>query len=278
MKLTRFARLILVMLVLMPSVMSAHMMDIDISVSNNNIVREDFLIHMEPEDSYDTISYLSVAKPLSVIYDGEFRLIETEQGFLIELKAPKEFDNQIRFSLLLDNLIDKGYEQRTFRTTFHPASIDELSVRLTLPTHFILSPREPSATPKPQDITTDGRAITLEWSFKDSEEIDIAVFYTNQSPASYIWIGILAAAFIVLISYYYFRKKTHASITGMLSIDEQKVVELLRIGVTKQNEIAETLDFSKSKMSKVLRKLEEKELIDKSVYFKTNIIKLKKIK
>ena len=56
------------------------------------------------------------------------------------------------------------------------------------------------------------------------------------------------------------------------------VVKELRKGTKMQKHIAKNLDFSKSKISKVVRKLEEKKIIEKEPYFKTNKIKLKKIK
>ena len=135
--------------------------------------------------------------------------------------------------------------------------------------------KEPSASPMPESVDSDGRHIILNWRFKDDQDRIIAVFY--EGPKTYYLIAVLIILFSLAVIFFLTKARMTHIVTETLSDDEKKVVEQVRKGVKKQKLIAKNLEFSKSKMSKVLRKLEEKGLIEKKPFLKTNIIKLKKI-
>ena len=91
------------------------------------------------------------------------------------------------------------------------------------------------------------------------------------------WPFFLILIFIVSISFglfFYVKKKSREDIYAILSNDEILIIKEIKNNVTKQKEISRNLNFSKSKMSKVIAKLEQKKLISKEPHFKTNIIKL----
>lgn len=254
-------------------------MDIDISLSKNDIVTEIITLTIIGDESYDSVEFTTFMRPLIIIYEGEYSIREEDSNYVIRFEdyiVPGE--NIITFTLVYDQIIESSTKNKIFRTTFYPENAGQMGISLTLPLYHALSAQEPSATPKPALIETDGQRIKLYWEFQ--EQADIAVFYTGQREFG----SQLIPAFIVIVLisfciFIYFKKKTKKHISAVLSSEEIKVVEEVRKGVNKQKEIAKNLDFSKSKMSKVIRKLEEKGLIEKKPYFKTNIIKLsKKIK
>lgn len=254
-------------------------MNIDISLSKNDIVKEVISLTFEAEESYDSVEFTSVIKPLSVYYGGDYSVREEDGNYVITFeKDIKPGKNDLKFVLVYDNIVEGDDNNKVFRTRFYPENTEEMTISLTLPTYYILSDKEPSVTPKSDSITTDGQRIKLEWEFDDLA--DIVVFYESQAEVEFqIILFVILVAVISVFFYFYFKRKTKKHISEVLTSEEKKVVAEIRKGVTKQKEIARNLEFSKSKMSKVIRKLEEKNLIEKKPYFKTNIIKLsKKIK
>jgi len=247
-------------------------MNIDtvISISKNDIVTE--TITFQTNESYDSFAFETLSEPLSIIYDGEYAIKELENSYLITFQKS---NNELTFSLLFDDLVECNKQNRIFRTGF--TSSDQTSVTVILPTGFVLSDKAPQATPMPDKIETDGQRIKLKWHFDDDSVI--AVFYKGpKSHTNFFIISILTIILITFCLFLYFRTHFKRTIKETLSEDEQLIVKELCNRVKIQKTIARNLGFSKSKMSKVLRKLEEKGLVEKTPYFKTNKIKLKKIR
>ena len=257
---------------------ASQQMLVDISISKNDIVTENIGLKIVSNETYDVVAFTTISKPLSIIYDGGYSIRQEGDYYVVVLQ--KELvvgENSLNFTIIYNDLIDRKNKQRVFRTTFHPENNAEMSIRLTLPAHFVLSGKEPSAIPKPDLIITDGQKITLIWDFNNSERADLSVFYEGESNFGTIIIifAVVLSASISLI-FFIFKKSKIRDLEETLSSEELKIVEQIRKGATKQKEIAKNLEFSKSKMSKIARKLEEKGLIERKPYFKTNIIKLSK--
>jgi len=92
-----------------------------------------------------------------------------------------------------------------------------------------------------------------------------------------IFVGMLIGSgitFFVVIG----RKKEQKIAKLVLNEEEQKIFDLIieRGGVILQDEIVKELDYSKAKVSKIVRKLEEKGIIRKEPYKKTNKLYLRK--
>jgi len=255
-------------------------MDIDITLSKNDIVTERITLNILADQSYDSVEFTTFLQPLTVLYDGEYSISQEDDAFVIIFdKNIVVGENIITFTLVYDEIIEGNNKNKVFRTSFYPENSDSVIISLTLPTYHALSDIKPSVTPKPSYIESDGQRITLYWKFLEDEQADIAVFYQGEDGFNTIIISLIAILIISIAVFLYFKNKTRKHISQTLSSEELKVVDELRKGVKKQKEIAINLDFSKSKMSKLISKLEEKDLIEKKPYFKTNIIILsRKIK
>lgn len=264
-------RILILILLLVPFTVAS--MDVDITISKNNIVTEDFTVYINANQSYDSFEFSSLEKPLSVIYEGRYN-IELQDNYIIRFeKNILPGENVLEFSLLYDTLVERNGKNRVFRTSL--SSDDDINLKVTLPEKFILS-KEPSATPSPYKTTVENQKITLFWNF--DQEAVIAIFYEGkENNPIFFFVALFLVMLTVAISFLYSKYKVREIIEETLSDDEKLVVEELRKGTTKQKDIAKNLYYSKSKMSKIIRKLEEKDLVEKKPYFKTNIIKLKKI-
>jgi hypothetical protein len=266
-------------LLLLPSFALAASMKADFSISANNIVTEDVLIRLNATQAYDSFTFTTFSEPSSIVYDGSHSIVQQNDSYIISFARDiKPGENIIRFKMLFGNLVQRSGSSLVFRTQLSSAVADRISVSATLPAGFMLSEQAPQATPAPASITTDGRRIMLNWDF-DSSDAAIAVFYTDGKSSS-LWLFIAIPLLLAgaAISFFFLHKhRVRSVVSETLSEDEQKVVSRVRQGVNKQKEISMQLEFSKSKMSKVIRKLEEKGLLEKTPFFKTNVIRLKKI-
>jgi hypothetical protein len=251
---------LIVLLLFIPSA-SAEML-VSIDIGQTGVVREDVTLSFN--ETYDTIDYVSQYKPISVDYSGNYILIEEDGHYIIQFP----YSDSLSFSLVYDGLVE-GTTRKVFRSGFSGGPT-ELSVKL--PARHSLSEKMPNAVPRPDSMTTDGQRITLHW--KLPTDGDVTVFYETRGFGAFLWLGIAVVLLTSSLLFLFFYGRSKKQLKELLSDDEAKVLEMLS-KETRQDRIAKTLEFSKSKMSKVLRKLEEKNLISKEPYFKTNTIKKK---
>jgi hypothetical protein len=198
------------------------------------------------------VSFELPTEPVSVTSEVPYVL----NGSIVAFNAS---DTPLSFSALFDDLIISSGSDRIFRSSI---SSDEVALTVILPKGATLEESVPQGT-----LLTDGSRIAITWPA--SSEVSVAVFYTIEE--SFSWILVLAfvlpiiAAFVVFLIW---RTKSR-TIDALISADERLVLERVD-GTRTQKEIANELVFSKSKMSKVVRKLEEKGLVGKEPHFKTN--------
>jgi len=276
MKYSKFLLFIIIFLAVINIGFALNQMEIGLSISNNDIVTEHIKLNIESDDTYDSIEYATNNKPLSVTYDGKYTIRSQGDTYIIDFnKDILVGDNKIEFTIIYDDMIE-GSKNKIFRTSFFPEGMDNTLISLKLPPFYILSEKTPSATPMPDDIQSDGQHIYLTWNYQDQDKVDLAVFFQGQGRSLWFYIipGFIIIGLIYLIVYYSFKIKTKSHMKDMLSSEEKKVIEELGSGELKQKTVSQNLGFSKSKMSKLIRKLEEKNLIEKKPHFKTNLLKL----
>ncbi len=174
-----------------------------------------------------------------------------------------------------------------------------------------LSNSSGSVYPKPHAVETDGRKIRFTWRYSNTSAGSIAailIIYTTPSQqTAQLVFPLAAAAILAAAAYAIFRfrsrirsplshraapKETVVQLSPKQKLpegqaqplleqhllkDELAVVELLRSApnkTLKQKEILRKTEFSKAKLTRLLRNLEERRLVEKSPEGKTNIIRL----
>ncbi len=128
---------------------------------------------------------------------------------------------------------------------------------------------------------SDGRRIYVIWersSPKLGEAINVSIIYEQilDNQAGLIMIPAIGAMFIILI--YIFRKRFAKDIMPILTDNERKVMEIIireKKDVDQRSIVRET-DYSKSKVSRVLRNLENRGLIERFRKGRTNMVKFKR--
>lgn len=130
---------------------------------------------------------------------------------------------------------------------------------------------------------SDGRRILVKWEAEKpvlGMTIDASVIYervveTSQIISLAIILSIAAALLFVIII---FRRKHVEDVMPILTESERKVMEILfreKTGVD-QRKIVKEMDFSKSKVSRIIQNLSSRGLIERERKGRANIIKLKK--
>jgi len=135
--------------------------------------------------------------------------------------------------------------------------------------------------PEPEFIFSDGQRIIVYWTDENpSDEFSILLNYEpikKTFPIFYFLILLIPLSFVAFVVFKIYKNKETKIKTIGLGIYEKKIYDLLlEKGELKQKEIQEILDISKPRLSKLIRRLAERELIEIKPLGRTNIIKIKK--
>jgi uncharacterized membrane protein len=185
-------------------------------------------------------------------------------------------------------------ENTVFRYTDRlPYSAEVQQVTLTLPVGYII-PREKGKdesfyiSPKPKEVYSDGQRIILSWEQK-GQELPVSVIARKVIGPPLGWIAMTAVSMIaagVLAVWFVLGQRRQEKpkpvrkkkvIVPALMDNEQKIVEFLKQnGEVWQKQIQLATGFSKAKVSRIIRNLEERGVVTKTIYGNTNKIALKK--
>lgn len=192
---------------------------------------------------------------------------------------------------------DKGYFfVETIKFNF---PVDEALIKLVLQEGNYLE--EGKIFPQPTSIETDGQQIAVFWALKDVKaDSDIPIFAAIETPASYskilFWILIILALAVMAYLIYISKAKRIKSPIKRRKIkskeksqekaenyekylleSEKAVIQALKEegGELWQKQIQLKTNFSKAKLSRVIRNLESRSLIEKIPLGNTNKVRLK---
>lgn len=171
-----------------------------------------------------------------------------------------------------------------------PTELYKLKVVLPEGTGIYRSDREDinPIIPETDSIGSTGRRIYVEWENNDVElgdQVSYSLYIEElKNFPGFPYLEFIAAAgtilTIVFVSYFYFRseKKTISAIMPVLKEGEREILKLIidEGKECKQKEIVDKVDFSKAKVSRILKDLEERNLISKEKKGRKNYIKIKR--
>jgi uncharacterized membrane protein len=163
-------------------------------------------------------------------------------------------------------------------------SYDSVQIRLNLEKGFLINNYE--AYPTNYVLETDGQTISLIWKLENVKEgSDFAIFVnledTNKSNFLRNSFVVLVSVLLVILIFFFYKKyfsHINRKIEKYLLDSEKKVIEELENAEHKelwQKQLQIKTGFSKAKLSRVVRNLEARNLIEKIPLGNTNKIKLK---
>ncbi len=206
---------------------------------------------------------------------GEKTLVEIEMNQTeIDLF---EFPEDFEYSEGKIKYVDKGLIEKSGQEYFFISKSEILShskTKVILP-EGAYSNENYFIFPKNYKLSTNGQNIILEW--QNSGEKEILVPYKINSGKNY-WLYYLIVALILTGVYFYFKNKDkEKKYTQNLFREEKRIINyLLKNREVWTKELVKDLNISKVRLSRKLRKLEEKGLIEKIPFGNENKIKLKK--
>lgn len=175
---------------------------------------------------------------------------------------------------------------------YYPFSIssltDEFNLTIKLPVGSVLPEKSKleeigltQYTPTDAKQSSDGRRIYLEWSFnkpKLGSTIDVSVlFEKNDVSQTGVVLGVIFVVIVMISIFHYSRKNSYDIIMPVLTRDERKVMEMLLNSDKKevdQKKIIKEIDASKAKVSRIIKNLEMRGLVEIKRMGRKNKIKL----
>ncbi|MFP4117530.1 MAG: helix-turn-helix transcriptional regulator [Candidatus Woesearchaeota archaeon] len=219
---------------------------------------------------------------------AEFNLSRTDDDK--EVLIPLSPDSQeIEVSYLTGSFLEEGkhsYFVGSLRTAQYT---DELSLDLILPETALLarplSASSPPVSPSPVSVETGGRQITVKWIEQDMKPDEIfTMFVVYEDTGGVQWNLILITLITIIFAggfYFYIRYHKVLPIKKKLFSHllepEQAVVDVLLKAddnIMWQKELQIALGFTKSRLSRTIRNMEQRGLLKKIPYGATNKIEL----
>ncbi len=280
-------RVFLVLLLLLPLAYGQRFDSYGIDVDIGETVTETVRIELTNDIQLplDSVSFILPKSPKIISVDGgNYEAAETERGLEVRLIPSERITPGESATMSIEfeanNLITKGGDSEIFKLNFVASSdIADFSVSVTLPKggSLVLDNEKPIASPPPQ-ISTNGERIMLKWNqqLKKGDAFSSIALFKRPEKSSYGFLIVLMPfAAIGLVLYY--RKKTVKIVETSLEEDEKKIFDYIKErGEITQEEVIKITGFSKSKVSKLVRRLEERKFIEKEPYKKTNKLRLAK--
>lgn len=233
---------------------------------------------------------------VTVMADGEELNCEVgstsiESEISCDINKTEDFDAKFNFSA--DDLVSDENNRKVFEYTqdfIRPTQNYTLSV--TLPQGDILvdeaNVTRPVLSPSNADISTNGQRIKITWN-KKPDLGETTTFRLLYEPAQEQENGDnlgLAIAVIILLSIgaaavlgaRQYLKKSVEDEYSELSEDEIDLIELLREneGSMLQKDIVQSMDYSKAKVSGIVKDLVEKEILEKEKEGRSNQLSISK--
>ena len=217
--------------------------------------------------------------------------VEIGTELLCETDEKRNFSVYIRYNT--NDMVSRRGELSEFsysRNILEPIQSYELKAILPEGSGIYESSREEfkSIDPEPVSIGSTGRRIHVVWKDQDMNLGGVLRFnlyferlrFFEHLP--YLELIVIAGAVVIGISvaYFYFRsgKKTISSVLPVLKEGEREVLKIIieKGEECKQKEIVESVDYSKAKVSRIIKDLDERNLIEKKKVGRTNVIQLSK--
>jgi DNA-binding MarR family transcriptional regulator len=233
---------------------------------------------------------------------NDARAISSNANYSFEGDKLSIHAKDIRLSYISEDLLDSfggGYyfvHEIKFNRDF-----DEASIRIALQEGNFVN--KDKIFPKNYEIGTDGRQIFVNWQLKnvkagESMPVFVMIEKGGEDNWTIVWISVMAAAAAGAIYYLYKKqikktgettektKKTNAKraesrageIERYLMESEKKVIDELKNadrGEMWQKQIQAATGFSKAKLSRLVRNLEARHLVEKIPFGNTNKIRIK---
>ncbi len=250
----------------------------------------DWKITLEYEDFVSRDDYWILARiaDFSVIADGQpavCRKAPSEVG--TQIICDELFAKIIIFSIKSESMVGGFDNFNLFSYTFPVTRVtDKFTLRITIPLGSALASIEqlrgtglaPFA-PSFGKEGTDGRKIFVTWDLQNpklGETINaLMIFEPVVGPIAEIAVVILIGAVIGFVLLLNYRRGRVKHVLPILTASERTVMQIvMKSKSVDQRDIVKETDFSKAKVSRILKELEERGLVETQPKGRTKLVKV----
>ena len=259
----------------------------DVSVNlGGDTIHEKVIITLSGTELPTDYVYL-FAYPLKTIkvYDEKDALSFSYEGEALIISLPGGASNPYTFSMEFDT---EGYVQKigddrwVFSPTFSfEVPVKSFSLTVSAPPHAAF---EAPIHPNPTSFFSSKDSLSLRWekeNLKAGEETFIIVNFKRvavEENNTYLWgaAALILASLFFGAGFFFGKRKTRVKEIYFVG-DEKVILDAIREegGKIIQSTLTKKTDFSKAKISKILAVLEQRGIIQKDKYKRTNVIILK---
>ncbi len=264
----------------------------------SSAIETDYYIHEKKtlvKHSFNQVSGLELRIPKdfdSLQINSEYSLKEFSNYYLIKINS----STNLSIIYITQSMVDKSEDKNYFVSKNYLNNPQK--IKIVLPEFAVLS-EDGLLFPEPDEISSDGRSIILKW--ENYNEKQIVVDYEFAEKNNFVFYIIILIIVLSFFSYLIFQRKIFKKKIEKIrkiskkskKINSEKKLEkieehLMESEKTIINELKKAeknqmwqkqlqtgTGFSKAKLSRVIRNLESRNLIQKIPYGNTNKIKLK---
>lgn len=209
----------------------------------------------------------------NTISDLNYEIEMIDSKYNIKIFIPNN-TQQIYISLKPKDIIYSNNGVKEFFTSLQPPQAKRIHIDIWLPEGYVIYNNV--FTPSYGQKQTDGKNIYISWKLDGGvEEIPLLVRFYNPTQKTQIFFFILIAIIIVIlpILFLLFRKRLKEEFLKGFNDDERKIIEILsKRKFAYQNKLEKELYFSRAKMTRIMKKLEDKNLVRREKSGRTNKI------
>lgn len=210
--------------------------------------------------------------------------ISSRQEYSLDKDIITIKSNQAEISYLTEEALQKSGEGFYFveKIKFN-FDVDVVILKFTLDTGHFLD--KEMTFPPVSSMETDGRQISAIWRLNDIKKGDdlpifLQIGYSESADFSLlVLIGIIFIAIAIYLFYHFYQKKSKKEdIDRHLMESEKMIIQELKKadrGELWQKRLQLNTNFSKAKISRLIRNLEQRNLIEKIPFGNTNKVRLK---
>jgi len=261
---------VLALLLLLPAVLAADIQvySVIFDVQQDMKVKEEIKIVFNESLEQTKLTYILSGDAYNIKANNSIEEIRVErEGESLVLFVPKG-SRQIYLSFETSELVKNYNDGKEFLTYMHVPKAKLTKLQLLLPKGYAFYK---DGVMPPGEMGTDGERIFVSWKDVERETALMARFYkTEQSRVELL----LAAALIAAALIVWAKSRQDESYLLGFSNDEIKVIEAVKAKrIVYQNKLEKELGFSRAKMTRIIKKLEEKGLVQKEKIGRTNKIR-----
>jgi len=261
--------------------------DIGVDIDEKDVTRVNMTFTLSQDSNSIRFPILGEVSDLEV--DGGSCDIVGELETVFDCIYTDKGDRRIKISFETTDFVKKSEKMSVFNFEIPIISdINSSSILIKLPLGMgIKEDVEVPYTPSSGETLVIKNRITVYWVFDDRKQgdtISIRIFYEPILPFSYFntWVLVFIGAIIltaIYVAYKLVLRRSRKIVFSVLDENEKKIMSIITKQGGKsvnQRKIVRLSDFSKAKVSRVIKALQERGVVEVERIGRTNRVNLKK--